>query len=155
MCIRDREKALTAMGITDLFDVSRADLRAMGSAPRGNNLYVSSVLHKTYLELDEHGTKAAAATPVQVNGGSAQPNAVKTVTLDRPFLYMVVDTHACVCLLYTSCSSALNAGLFSPSGPRGHHVCQNSLPLRPKSMRTCPTAVSYTHLDVYKRQVQP
>ena len=35
------EKALTAMGITDLFDVSRADLRAIGSAPSGNNLYVS------------------------------------------------------------------------------------------------------------------
>ena len=40
----------------------------------------------------------------------------------------------------TSCSSFLNAGLFSSSGPRGHHVCQNSLPLRPKSMRTQPTA---------------
>ena len=59
------EKALTAMGITDLFDVSRADLRAMGSAPSGNNLYVSSVLHKTYLSLDENGTRAAAATSVQ------------------------------------------------------------------------------------------
>ena len=75
------EKALTAMGITDLFDVSRADLRAMGSAPSGNNLYVSSVLHKTYLSLDENGTRAAAATSVQVNGGSAQPTDVKTVTL--------------------------------------------------------------------------
>ena len=42
----------------------------------------------------------------------------------------------------TSCSSFLNAGLFSSSGPRGHHVCQNSLPLRPKSMRTCPTVPS-------------
>jgi len=31
-------------------------------------------------------------------------------------------------------------GLFSSSGPRGHQVCQNSFPLRPKSMRTQPTA---------------
>ena len=99
------EKALTAMGITDLFDVSRADLRAMGSAPSGNNLYVSSVLHKTYLSLDENGTKAAAATSVQVNGGSARPTDVKTVTLDRPFLYMVVDTHACVPLFMGTVTS--------------------------------------------------
>ena len=42
-------------------------------------------------------------------------------------------------LAVTACSSALNAGLFSSSGPRGHHVCRNSLPLRPKSMRTWPT----------------
>lgn len=99
------EKALTAMGITDLFDVSRADLRAMGSAPSGNNLYVSSVLHKTYLSLDENGTRAAAATSVQVNGGSARPTDVKTVTLDRPFLYMVVDTHACVPLFMGTVTS--------------------------------------------------
>ncbi len=99
------EKALTAMGITDLFDVSRADLRAMGSAPSGNNLYVSSVLHKTYLSLDENGTRAAAATSVQVNSGSAQPTDVKTVTLDRPFLYMVVDTHACVPLFMGTVTS--------------------------------------------------
>ena len=99
------EKALTAMGITDLFDVSRADLRAIGSAPSGNNLYVSSVLHKTYLSLDENGTKAAAATSVQVNGGSARPTDVKTVTLDRPFLYMVVDTHACVPLFMGTVTS--------------------------------------------------
>ena len=99
------EKALTAMGITDLFDVSRADLRAMGSAPSGNNLYVSSVLHKTYLSLDENGTKAAAATVVDVNGGAAPSEDVKPVTLDRPVLYMIVDTHACVPLFMGTVTS--------------------------------------------------
>ena len=97
--------ALAAMGITDLFDVSRADLRAMGSAANGNNLYVSSVLHKTYLALDENGTKAAAATVVDVNGGAAPSEDVKTVTLDRPFLYMIVDTHACVPLFMGTVTS--------------------------------------------------
>ena len=88
---------LRAAGISDLFDVSAADLRGLGSAPNGNTLYVNSVLHKTYLELDENGTKAAAATSLDVNAGAAPPSEdVKTVTLDRPFLYMVVDTHACV-----------------------------------------------------------
>ena len=99
------EKALTAMGITDLFDVSRADLRAMGSAPSGNNLYVSSVLHKTYLSLDESGTRAAAATAAAAVGDALPSEDVKTVTLDRPFLYMIVDTHACVPLFMGTVTS--------------------------------------------------
>ena len=100
------EEPLRAAGISDLFDVSAADLRRLGSAPNGNTLYVNSVLHKTYLELDENGTKAAAATSLDVTGGAAPPSEdVKTVTLDRPFLYMVVDTHACVPLFMGTVTS--------------------------------------------------
>ena len=100
------EEPLRAAGISDLFDVSAADLRGLGSAPSGNTLYVNSVLHKTYLELDENGTKAAAATSLDVNGGAAPPSEdIKTVTLDRPFLYMVVDTHACVPLFMGTVTS--------------------------------------------------
>lgn len=100
------EEPLRAAGISDLFDVSAADLRGLGSAPSGNTLYVNSVLHKTYLELDENGTKAAAATSLDVTAGAAPPSEdVKTVTLDRPFLYMVVDTHACVPLFMGTVTS--------------------------------------------------
>ena len=100
------EEPLKDMGITDLFNVSTADLRGIGSAPSGNNLYVFSVLHKTYLELDESGTRAAAATVVEAGAGAAPPSEdVKTVTLDRPFLYMIVDTHACVPLFMGTVTS--------------------------------------------------
>ena len=100
------EEPLKDIGITALFNVSTADLRSIGSAPNGNNLYVSSVLHKTYLELDESGTRAAAATEVDTNTASAPPSEdVKTVTLDRPFLYMIVDTHACVPLFMGTVTS--------------------------------------------------
>ena len=100
------EEPLRAAGISDLFDVSAADLRGLGSAPSGNTLYVNSVLHKTYLELDENGTKAAAATSLEASAGAAPPSEdVKTVTLDRPFLYMVVDTHACVPLFMGTVTS--------------------------------------------------
>ena len=85
--------ALKAMGVTDAFDASRADLRAMGSAPN-DQLYVSAVLHKTYLSLDENGTKAAAVTAVVADTASAEPPEVHRVVLDRPFVYMIVDTHA-------------------------------------------------------------
>ena len=85
--------ALKAMGVTDAFDASRADLRAMGGAPN-DQLYVSGVLHKTYLSLDENGTKAAAVTAVVTDTASAEPPQVYRVVLDRPFVYMIVDTHA-------------------------------------------------------------
>ena len=85
--------ALKAMGVTDAFDSAAADLRAMGGAPN-DQLYVSAVLHKTYLELDENGTKAAAVTAVVAEAGSAEPPEVHRVVLDRPFVYMIVDTHA-------------------------------------------------------------
>ena len=99
------EEPLKDMGITALFNVSTADLRGIGSAPSGNNLYVSSVLHKTYLELDESGTRAAAATVVEAVGDALPSEDVKTVTLDRPFLYMIVDTHACVPLFMGTVTS--------------------------------------------------
>ena len=85
-------EALRRMGVTDAFDVARADLRAMGGAAN-DQLHISSVLQKTYLELDENGTRAAAVTVV-TNDTAAAPAEPCRVVLDRPFVYMIVDTHA-------------------------------------------------------------
>ena len=85
--------ALKAMGVTDAFDVAKADLRTMGGAPN-DQLHIGSVLQKTYLELDENGTKAAAVTAIEAAAGAAEPPEVHRVVLDRPFVYMIVDTHA-------------------------------------------------------------
>ena len=74
--------------IVDAFDASRADFAAMGSSPEGP-LYLSRVLHKTHLALDAQGTRAGAATVVEVTTGDAAPG--RTVYLDRPFLYLLVD----------------------------------------------------------------
>lgn len=87
--------ALEAMGITDLFDLSAADLRSMGSAAN-NSLYVSAVRHSTFIEVDENGTRAAAVTAVEANTKADDPGPEQQVVLDRPFLYMIVDTHACL-----------------------------------------------------------
>ena len=83
------DQALTDMGMGDLFDPSKADLSAMGTCSAGP-LYVSRVLHKTYLAVDEQGTQAGAATAVEVEAGAAMQ--YETVTLNRPFLYMILDT---------------------------------------------------------------
>lgn len=83
---------LEGLGMTDAFDSDVADLSGLGSSPAGN-LYISRVLHKTYIAVDEKGTKAGAATAVEIKeeGAMLEPEEVKTVYLDRPFLYMIVD----------------------------------------------------------------
>jgi len=87
-------EALQAMGMTDAFDVQTADFSAMGSSDNGP-LYINDVIHKTYLKLDEKGTKAGAVTVVEVNDATSAPmEEPKQVTLDRPFVYMIVDTQA-------------------------------------------------------------
>ena len=82
--------ALSALGMADAFDASRADFSAMGASTDGP-LYISRVLHKTHLTLDERGTRAGAATAVQMDGSTADP---LSVYLTRPFLYVLMDCEA-------------------------------------------------------------
>lgn len=83
--------ALKALGMTDAFDMERADLSGLGRSELGP-LFISRVLHKTYISIDEKGTKAGAATAVLADAGADMPGTVPEVYLDRPFLYMLVDT---------------------------------------------------------------
>lgn len=83
------DKILQDLGMTDAFDPTRADFSSMA-----DDLYVSSVLQKTRIIVDAKGTKAAATTIVTMAPTSAPaPDSIKPVILDRPFLYMIVDTH--------------------------------------------------------------
>ena len=81
---------LQAMGMTDAFNVSTADFTGLGTYT-DMNIYISRVLHKTYISVGEKGTKAGAATVVEMECGSAMPTEPKEVYLDRPFVYMLVD----------------------------------------------------------------
>ncbi len=81
---------LKAMGMTDAFDVELADFSRLGSSDNGN-IYISQVLHKTFLSVAEQGTKAGAATVVEMAEGAALIEDYRTVTLDRPFVYMLID----------------------------------------------------------------
>ncbi len=87
--------ALIEMGMPTAFSEGTADFSPMVTDPTVN-LYISNVIHKTYIELDENGTKAAAVTAVEMSCESAayeEPKEVKEVILDRPFAYAIVDTH--------------------------------------------------------------
>ena len=80
---------LKALGMTDAFDGEKADFTALGTSDEGN-IYISRVLHKTFIQIDEEGTKAGAATAVEATTESAAlyPH---SVLLNRPFVYMIVD----------------------------------------------------------------
>ena len=54
---------LSAMGMTDAFRFGRADLSGMDGT---KNLFISAVIHKAYVDVNETGTEAAAATAVVV-----------------------------------------------------------------------------------------
>ncbi|MFA5562181.1 MAG: serpin family protein [Eubacteriales bacterium] len=76
--------ALEALGITDAFDPNRADLSLI--APQ---LYISRVLHKTFIQVDGLGTRAGAVTAVEV--GVTSIRETTPVILDRPFVYAIID----------------------------------------------------------------
>ena len=83
--------ALIALGIPDAFNDIKADFTKMGTSKDGN-LFISLVLHKTFISVDELGTKAGAVTMVAAVPASApNPEEQKVVRLDRPFVYAIID----------------------------------------------------------------
>ena len=84
--------ALRALGMTDAFDAELADFSRIGTSDQGP-LAVGGVLHKTFIDINEEGTRAAAATSVSMDGAAAPGDPIEyhEVILDRPFLYLIVD----------------------------------------------------------------
>lgn len=87
---RELSGALTAMGMGSAFDSGLSDLSAMGTMEDGSQLCIGRVLHKTHIALTAEGTKAGAATLVEVEAGAALPQ--NEVYLNRPFIYLIVYT---------------------------------------------------------------
>lgn len=82
---------LKNMGMKDAFDENRADFSGIGTYD-GKEIYINQVLHKTYLSVGEQGTKAGAATAVEMaNKTSLAPEPNKQVYLERPFVYLLID----------------------------------------------------------------
>lgn len=87
----EMNEILQEMGVTDAFDKDRADFLGIGLY--GNDkLYVSKLVHSTFMEVNEKGTKAGAATMAELCvRGAALPEETKMVYLDSPFVYMLID----------------------------------------------------------------
>lgn len=82
---------LIHMGMSDAFSETQADFSRMAESSE-NMLYIDTVLQKTHIDVNEQGTKAGAVTAVEVDAnGCIIEDVKKTVTLDHPFLYMIID----------------------------------------------------------------
>lgn len=79
---------LKDMGMPLAFSAKSADFSRLGRSSRGN-LYIGDVLHKTFIQVDELGTKAGAVTKVEIRDEAYHE--VKNVVLDRPFVYAIID----------------------------------------------------------------
>ena len=85
------DDVLKEMGMADAFDGGKADFTGLGTSDRGN-IYIGRVIHKTYIEMSPKGTKAGAATVVEMMDECAPwYEEMRTVHLDRPFIYMLID----------------------------------------------------------------
>lgn len=82
---------LKSLGMTDAFDASGADFSRLGQGSDAENIFISRVLHKTYILVDEEGTEAAAVTGIEISTTSAPMEPELSVTLDRPFVYAIID----------------------------------------------------------------
>ena len=78
---------LKKMGVKDAFDSKTADF---SSIIENRDAYIATVVHKTFIEVDENGTRAAASTLVGADTMSLMEP--YSVCLNRPFVYMIVDT---------------------------------------------------------------
>ena len=90
------DEALQALGVRTVYDPENADLSAMldPSSLPGQQHFLDTVLHKTYIAVDEKGTEAAAVTAAMTGEGSAMPSRpelVRIFTADEPFWFVIRD----------------------------------------------------------------
>lgn len=79
------DKALVALGMRDAFDPQKANFSGMDG--RSNWLYIGAVLHKAFVDVNEEGTEAAAATSVIMRVTMAAPPPL--FRADHPFLFLI------------------------------------------------------------------
>ncbi|MBW2736353.1 MAG: serpin family protein, partial [Deltaproteobacteria bacterium] len=85
---------LEKLGMVDAFKPGQADLSGLNGS---RDLFVSAVVHKAFVKVNEEGTEAAAATAV-IAGTTSVPELV-TVSVDRPFVFLIRD-HATGAILF-------------------------------------------------------
>jgi len=78
---------LIDLGIPTAFS-EQADFSRLGHSSSGN-IYIDEVIHKTFIEVNERGTRAGAVTAV-IMKDTAMPD-TKVVNLNRPFMYAIID----------------------------------------------------------------
>jgi serine protease inhibitor len=83
---QELSEQLKALGMEVAFQPNAADFTGMRSE---RDLYIQAVLHRTFVEVNEEGTEAAATTGVQI-GITSMPETF-TFRADRPFFFVIED----------------------------------------------------------------
>ena len=81
---------LEEMGLSTALQPDQADFSVMAGT-EGEPLYIADVAQKVKIQVDEEGTKAAAATEVAVGAGAAEETQLIELHFDSPFLYAVIE----------------------------------------------------------------
>lgn len=105
-CTIEMSDVLKKMGMPLAFDSSVADFDGMGHSELGN-IFISRVIQKTHIDLDNSGTRAAAVTAVIMDAESGMPGNIKyyRVELDRPFVYAIIDTQTGLPIFIGACEN--------------------------------------------------
>src|SRR5262249_17453434 len=83
---------LQELGVKTAFSETAAAFSAIGTpAEPAMRLYISEVVHKAFVKVDELGTEAAAATAIVMAPGGGPPAKPEEFVVDRPFLFFIVD----------------------------------------------------------------
>ena len=77
------------MGMPDAFSLPPADFSGIDGK---KDLVISAVLHKAFVDVNETGTEAAAATAVIVGRTSVMPDPPPVFRADHPFVFLIRDT---------------------------------------------------------------
>lgn len=80
--------ALKDMGIVDIFSSDKVDLTTLGNL---RNLTLEKVIHKAFVEVNEEGTEAAAATVLTFTLRASRRDPVVPFHCNRPFLFLIRD----------------------------------------------------------------
>jgi serpin B len=89
-------KALQALGMKNAFEENANFNRALVHPEKG--LYLTGVFHKTFLQVDETGTEAAAGTGVAMEAMGMEMEFPLQVHINRPFLFMIQHRPTGACL---------------------------------------------------------
>lgn len=86
------QKVMKEMGIKKAFDPQSSDFKDTMFSNLTQNPYISEVLHKSYIDVDELGTEAAAVTSISIRTTSIAPIKIyKKFDANRPFTYIIKD----------------------------------------------------------------
>ncbi|MBI9020589.1 MAG: serpin family protein [Verrucomicrobia bacterium] len=87
--LNSMKRTLAALGLTDAFDAQRADFSGISTEP----LFIDDVVHKAFVEVNEEGTEAAAATGIIMRTTSIGPPP-KIFRADHPFIFLIRENES-------------------------------------------------------------